>query len=87
MRVLWLGPYRVADTVNKWVYVLEDILTMRRRAVYVQRMRLFADSAFKVTGMSATKRRTMMSRTRRGLRGLAMVLDMTSKLCAIIDMM
>ena len=45
-----VGPFRVVATVvNDWVYTLEDIVTSRRRTVHVQRMKLYADSAFQVT--------------------------------------
>jgi hypothetical protein len=44
-----MGPYRVVDTINPWVYVVEDIVTAKRRSIHVQRMRLYADAAFKIT--------------------------------------
>lgn len=49
LRVRWLGPFRVVATVNEWVYILEDIVTSRRKTVHVQRMKLYADSEFQVT--------------------------------------
>jgi hypothetical protein len=49
LRVQWLGPYRVADTVNKWVYVLQDVVTGKRKTVHVDRMRWYADSDLAVT--------------------------------------
>ena len=44
-----MGPYWVVDTINNWVYVVEDIVTAKRRSIHVQCMRLYADAAFKVT--------------------------------------
>jgi hypothetical protein len=49
LRNVWMGPYRVVDTINPWVYVVEDIVTAKRRSIHVQRMRLYADAAFKIT--------------------------------------
>jgi hypothetical protein len=49
LRNIWMGPYRVVDTINPWVYVVEDIVTAKRRSIHVQRMRLYADAAFEVT--------------------------------------
>ena len=49
LRVRWLGPLRVVATENDWLYILEDIVTSRRRTVHVQRMKLYADSSFHVT--------------------------------------
>ena len=50
LRVRWLGPLRVVGTVNDWVYTPEDIVTSRRKTVHVQRMKLYTDSSFQVTG-------------------------------------
>ena len=38
LRVQWLGPFRVVDTVNEWVYVVEDILTQKRKTVHADRI-------------------------------------------------
>ena len=44
-----MGPYRVVETFNEWVYVVEDVVTNKRKSVHVQRMRLFAEESFEVT--------------------------------------
>jgi hypothetical protein len=48
-RVKWMGPYRVRDTLNEYVYVVEDVVTSRRKSVHVQRLRLFAEASFQLT--------------------------------------
>jgi hypothetical protein len=30
-RVKWMGPYRILDTLNDYVYVVEDVVTSRRK--------------------------------------------------------
>ena len=45
-RVKWMGPFRVIDTLNDYVYVVEDVVTSRRKSVHVQRLRLFAEANF-----------------------------------------
>ena len=45
-RVKWMGPYRVLDTLNEYVYVVEDVVTSRRKSVHFQRLRLFAEASF-----------------------------------------
>ena len=49
LKLKWLGPYRVVDTVSAWVYILEDIVSSKRSTVHVQRMRFYSDAAFDVT--------------------------------------
>ena len=36
-RVKWMGSYRIAETLNDYVYVVEDVVTARRKSVHVQR--------------------------------------------------
>jgi hypothetical protein len=49
LRVEWLGPYRVVDTINAWVYVLQDVVNGKRKSVHVNRMRWYADEALAIT--------------------------------------
>ena len=49
LRIQWLGPYKVAGTINENVYNLEDIVTHKTRTVHAQRMKVFADQDFEVT--------------------------------------
>ena len=49
LKLKWLGPYRVVDTVSAWLYILEDIVSSKRSTVHVQRMRFYSDAAFDVT--------------------------------------
>ena len=35
LRNVWMGPYRVVDTINNWVYVVEDLVTAKRRSIHV----------------------------------------------------
>ena len=49
LRVRWLGPSRVVDTVNSNVYVVEDLLTSKQTTVHAQRLRPFAEADFEVT--------------------------------------
>jgi hypothetical protein len=49
LRVQWLGPFRVVDTVNEWVYVVEDILTQKRKTVHADMIKWYADRYFAVT--------------------------------------
>ena len=51
-RVKWMDPYRILDTLNDYVYVVEDVVTSRRKSVHVQRLRLFAETNFQMTGDS-----------------------------------
>ena len=48
-RVKWMGPYRIVETLNEYVYVVEDVVTARRKSVHVQRLRLYAEASFQVT--------------------------------------
>ena len=48
-RIKWMGPFRVMDTLNEYVYVVEDIVTSRTKSVHVQRMRMYAESSFELT--------------------------------------
>ena len=41
----WTGPYRVVDTVNYSIYVVEQIVTCKRKEVHGQRMSLYSDQA------------------------------------------
>lgn len=49
LQPFWQGPFRVIDTVNPWVYVVEDLVTAARREVHVCRIRKYADSDLRVT--------------------------------------
>ena len=49
MRIQWLGPFRVVDTIHDWVYVVEDINTHTRRSVHTNRIKPYADKKFAVT--------------------------------------
>ena len=44
-----MGPFRVVDTLNDYVYVVEDVVTNRRKSVHVQRMWLYAEASFQLT--------------------------------------
>jgi transposase InsO family protein len=48
-KVKWMGPFRIVETLNDYVYVVEDVVTARRKSVHVQRLRLFAEASFQVT--------------------------------------
>jgi hypothetical protein len=48
-RVKWMGPFRIVDTLNEYVYVVEDVVTSRRKSVHVQRLRMFAEADFQLT--------------------------------------
>ena len=48
-RVKWISPYRILDTLNDYVYVVEDVVTSRCKSVHVQRLRLFAEASFQMT--------------------------------------
>jgi hypothetical protein len=48
-KVKWMGPFRVVETLNDYVYVVEDVVTARRKSVHVQRLRLYAEADFQVT--------------------------------------
>ena len=37
LRIRWMGPYKVVDTVNERVFEVEDICTGRRQTVHAQR--------------------------------------------------
>ena len=49
LRVKWLGPYRVVDTINERVFEVEDISTGRTQTVHAQRLRFYADGLLEVT--------------------------------------
>jgi len=49
LKLKWLGPYKVVDTVSEWIYILEDIVTLKRSTVHVQRIRFYHDASFEVT--------------------------------------
>jgi hypothetical protein len=48
-KIKWMGPFRVVETLNDYVYVVEDVVTARRKSVHVQRMRLYAEAGLQVT--------------------------------------
>ena len=43
LQLKWLGPRRVVDTVNDYVFVVEDMVTMERRVAHAARMKRYAD--------------------------------------------
>ena len=45
----WLGPRRVVDTLNEYVYVLEDILTLEHSVAQASRLRKYADAQLQMT--------------------------------------
>jgi hypothetical protein len=50
LRVKWLGPYRVTDTINPRVFEVQSLLDeSKREVVHAQRMRMYADAALNVT--------------------------------------
>ena len=49
LRVKWLGPMRVVDTVHDRVWILEDLLTKKRQTVHGQRLMKYADRQLQVT--------------------------------------
>ena len=49
LRFKWLGPWRVVGTVNPRVWVVEDIVTLKRDSVHGQRMKYYADKTLNVT--------------------------------------
>lgn len=49
LQPFWQGPYRVVDTVNPWVFVVEDLVTEVRREVHVCRIRRYSDSQMNVS--------------------------------------
>ena len=48
-KVKWMGPFRIVETLYDYVYVVEDVVTARRKSVHVQRLRLYAEANFQVT--------------------------------------
>ena len=48
-KVKWMGPFRVMGTLNDYVYVVEDVVTARRKSVHVQRLRLYSEADLQVT--------------------------------------
>ena len=49
LKVIWQGPYRVVDTINEWVYVLEDVVTLERQSVHAQRLKFYHDASLHLT--------------------------------------
>ena len=49
LRVRWLGPYRVVDTINERVFVIEDIIRHKRTSVHGQRLQYYADNNLNLT--------------------------------------
>ena len=48
-RVKWMGPFRIVETLNEYVYVVEDVVTARHKSEHVQRLRLYVEASFQVT--------------------------------------
>ena len=48
-KVKWMGPFRIVETLNDYVYVVEDVVTARRKSIHVQHSQLYAEANFKVT--------------------------------------
>ena len=48
-KIKWMGPFRIVETLNDYVYVVEDVVTNRRKSVHVQRLRLYAEASFQLT--------------------------------------
>ena len=49
LRVKWLGPYRVTDTINDRVFEVESLLDGKKSVMHAQRLRMYADAALNVT--------------------------------------
>jgi hypothetical protein len=44
----WTGPYRVVDTVNEYVYVVENLLDKEKKTVHAMRMMFYKDSLLNI---------------------------------------
>lgn len=49
LAVRWLGPMRVVEVVNDWVYVVEDLVHQHRYTRHAQMLRKYNDSQLAVT--------------------------------------
>jgi hypothetical protein len=49
LRVKWLGPFQIVDTVNDSVYKVKNIVTGKESMVHAQRIRAYADASLDVT--------------------------------------
>ena len=45
----WRGPYRVIDSISKWVYTIESLLDKSTRDVHVSRLKWYSDKDLRVT--------------------------------------
>jgi hypothetical protein len=45
----WLGPRRVVDTVNEYVFVVENLITLERTVAHASRLKRYADRDLLVT--------------------------------------
>jgi hypothetical protein len=49
LRVKWLGPFQIVDTVNDSVYKVKNIVTGKESMVHAQRIRAYADASLDIT--------------------------------------
>lgn len=49
LRVKWLGPYHVTDTLNERVFEVKDISSKKRYVMHAQRLKLYCDASLNCT--------------------------------------
>ena len=47
--LLWKGLFRIADTLNDYIFELENIINRERRVVHGDRIRYYTDKQLNVT--------------------------------------
>ena len=49
LHLLWKGPFRITDTLNGYIFELENIINQARRVVHGDRIRYYTDKQLNVT--------------------------------------
>ena len=49
LHLVWKGPFRITDTLNGYIFELENIINRERRVVHGDRIRYYTDKQLNVT--------------------------------------
>ena len=49
LKAQWMGPRRITEVLNNWVYEVEDLVTKRKEKVHAERLKFYSERDLEVT--------------------------------------
>jgi len=49
LKARWMGPRRITEVLNNWVYEVEDLVTKRKEKVHAERLKFYSERDLEVT--------------------------------------